>query len=196
METGTPPTGPQSPAPGPEGPPAGGYTGPVPPGGWEQPLPPQHVYPGTQLASWGSRVGATLLDGLILLLPTIGLIALVVGAFLGSDVAGVLVLLTSVLIFFVVTILYAPLLMARGGEHNGQTFGKQAVGIRVLRDTGEPFDVGWGFLREFVIKGLLFGVVGSALASIPTILDWLWPLWDDQNRALHDMVASTHVVRA
>src|SRR4051795_2481862 len=102
METGRPPAGPQSPAPGPEGPPVGGSTGPVPPGGWQQPLPPQHVYPGTQLASWGSRVGATLLDGLILLVPTIALIAIVVGAFLGSDVAGAVAVIVSVLIFLVV----------------------------------------------------------------------------------------------
>ena len=30
---------------------------------------------------------------------------------------------------------------------------------------------------------------------IPTLLDWLWPLWDDENRALHDMLVSSHVVR-
>jgi hypothetical protein len=28
------------------------------------------------------------------------------------------------------------------------------------------------------------------------LLDVLWPLWDDQDRALHDMVVSTHVIRA
>ena len=50
-------------------------------------------------------------------------------------------------------------------------------------------------MREFVIKGLLFGTVGGWFLGIPTLLDYLWPLWDDENRCLHDMVAKTHVVR-
>ena len=32
--------------------------------------------------------------------------------------------------------------MVRKGEHNGQTWGKQVVGIRVIRDNGQPFDFG------------------------------------------------------
>ncbi|MGH3995362.1 MAG: RDD family protein, partial [Pseudonocardiaceae bacterium] len=91
---------------------------------------------------------------------------------------------------------YAPLLMARQGERNGQTWGKQIVGIRAVRDNGQPFELGFGFLREFVVKNLLFVGVGGFFLYIPTIVDWLWPLWDDQNRCLHDMVVSTHVVRA
>ena len=58
--------------------------------------------------------------------------------------------------------------------------GKQIVGIRVIRDNGQPFDIGHGILREFVVKGLLFGWVGSFFLYIPTLLDYLWPLWDDQ----------------
>ena len=27
-----------------------------------------------------------------------------------------------------------------------------------------------------------------------TLIDYLWPLWDGENRCLHDMVVSTHVV--
>ena len=91
----------------------------------------------------------------------------------------------------VVAIFYAPLLMARQGEHNGQTWGKQALGIRVVRDTGEQVDLGFAFLREVVVKYLLFGFVGGFFFSIPTIVDYLWPLWDDENRCLHDMVVKT-----
>jgi len=28
------------------------------------------------------------------------------------------------------------------------------------------------------------------------LVDGLWPLWDAQNRAIHDMLAATRVVRA
>jgi len=148
------------------------------------------------LAGWGSRAGALVLDALILLIPTVVLIAIVVGVALSSEVGGVVVGLISLLAFFVVTLLYAPVLMGRDGARNGQTFGKQIVGIRVARDNGTPMDIGQGVLREFVVKGLLFGTVGGFFFSIPTIVNFLWPLWDDQNRALHDMVVSTHVVQA
>jgi uncharacterized RDD family membrane protein YckC len=167
----------------------------VPPGGWEQPLPAQSGWAGKELASWGSRVGATVLDWLILLVPIAILIAIIFGIAVGSDVGAVVVGIIGVLAYLLAVLFYAPVLMARGGERNGQTWGKQIVGIKVVRDNGAPVELGFGFLREFVVKGLLFGTVGGFFFSIPTILDWLWPLWDDQNRTLHDMVVSTHVVR-
>jgi len=192
------PAGPgQHPQPGPEA--APGYGGPVPPGGWQQPIARQQGGPGwvgKPLASWGSRVGATLLDGLILLVPSALLTALVVGVFLaGSDIGGIVLGIIAFLLYIVVAIFYAPVLMARDGEHNGQTWGKQILGITVVRDNGQPIELGFGFLREIVVKNLLFGFVGGFFLSIPTIVDWLWPLWDDQNRCLHDMVVSTHVLR-
>ena len=94
----------------------------------------------------------------------------------------------------VIAFLYAPLTDAREGAHNGQTWGKQLLGIRVVRDNGEPFDFGYAALREVVVKGLLFGIASSIIPIIPWLLDVLWPLWDDENRALHDMIVSTHVI--
>jgi uncharacterized RDD family membrane protein YckC len=102
----------------------------------------------------------------------------------------------GVFVWLVLTVLYAPYFMRRAGDRNGETLGKQWVGIRVLRLDGQPTTFGYGLLREFVIKGLLFGFIGSFFLSIPTLLDWLWPLWDDENRALHDMLANSRVVRA
>jgi uncharacterized RDD family membrane protein YckC len=187
----------QQPSPGPEA--APGYGGPVPPGGWQQPVarqPGDQAWVGRPLASWGSRVGAQLLDWLILTIPSAILIALVLGVFLaGSDVGGVITAIIAFLLYIVVALFYAPVLMARGGPRNGQTWGKQILGITVIRDNGEQIELGFGFLREFVVKNLLFGFVGGFFAGIPTLVDYLWPLWDDENRCLHDMVVSTHVVR-
>jgi uncharacterized RDD family membrane protein YckC len=141
-------------------------------------------------------VGAQILDWLILLVPSALLVALVVGVFLaGSEVGGVITAIIVFLLYILVALFYAPVLMARQGEHNGQTWGKQILGITVVRDNGQQIELGFGFLREFVVKNLLFGFVGGFFAGIPTLVDWLWPLWDDQNRCLHDMVVSTHVVR-
>jgi uncharacterized RDD family membrane protein YckC len=151
---------------------------------------------GAPLASWWSRVGATLLDALILFVPVIVLVVIIVVVAAGSDVGAVVVGIVGFLAYILAALFYAPVLMSRGGANNGQTWGKQIVGIRVVRDSGQPYDLGSSFLREFVVKNLLFGTVGSFFFAIPTILDWLWPLWDDQNRALHDMVVSSHVVKA
>jgi uncharacterized RDD family membrane protein YckC len=95
-------------------------------------------------------------------------------------------------------LLYAPLLLRREGGHNGQTWGKQALSIRVVRDSGAPVDLGTAILREVVAKLVIL----SALRFVPIVggfasLVWyLWPLWDSSNRAPHDMIAHTHVVKA
>jgi uncharacterized RDD family membrane protein YckC len=141
------------------------------------------------LASWGNRVGALLLDALIAGVPTIGLVLF--GS--GTDNTLVAAGLTNLIVY----LFYFPITMSRPGARNGQTFGKQIVGIRVIREDGHPFSYGTAVLREFVIRYLLFNLVGSFVTfGIAGLLDVLWPLWDQGNRALHDMLASTRVVRA
>jgi uncharacterized RDD family membrane protein YckC len=210
-----PPPGPQAPAPGPQAPPpppqgppgyappapesAPGYGGPVPPGGWQQPIARQESgWVGRPLASWGSRLGAYLIDFLILLIPVVLLAIVLFGGAAEADSfwgwVGASILYA--LLFGAAWLLYAPLLMMREGERNGQTLGKQMVGIRVVRDSGEPFGFGWGAYREVVLKQLAVGIASSIIPFIPWFLNYFWPLWDDQNRALHDMAASTHVIKA
>jgi len=173
----------------------GSYGGPVPPGGWQQPIAQHSGWSGQPLASWGSRVGATLIDWVILVIPVVVLTIIVVAIATGSDTAGWVTGVLGFLTFLVVALVYAPVLMMREGKHNGQTWGKQAVGIRVVRDNGQPMSFGWAALREIAVKGLAVSIASSIIPLIPWLLDNLWPLWDDENRALHDMVVSTHVVR-
>jgi uncharacterized RDD family membrane protein YckC len=122
-----------------------------------------------QLAGYGPRFLAALIDGLISLV----LIITIIGPWL-----------------------YPVFTMMREGENNGQTFGKQALGIRVVREDGRAFDAGTAAIREIVIKQLLFGTAGAFLLFVPTLVDYLWPLWDERNQALHDKIASTYVVKA
>jgi uncharacterized RDD family membrane protein YckC len=184
-------------APAPERPP--GYAGPAPPSGWQQPIArPASGWAGKPLASWGSRVAATLIDGLVLLIPA-ALVGFVIFGGLGADdsfwrwaaTSALYLLLTSALVF-----LYAPLMMMRRGAANGQTLGKQALGIRVVRDSGEPVGFWFAVVREVVVKSLVVWIASTIIPFIPWFLDNFWPLWDDENRALHDMVVSTHVVRS
>ena len=200
------PLPPDQPEPGPQAPQeVPSYGGPVPSGGWQQPMAQQQGpgWVGKPLASWGSRVGAWFIDVLIIGIPAMVIFFVLLAGSLGisgddSD-AGFWALvggaLLSVVIFAVIAILYAPTTMARQGAHNGQTLGKQLIGIRVVRDSGEPMTFWPAALREVVIKGLAVGIASSIIPFIPWFLDNFWPLWDDENRALHDMAVSTHVVQ-
>jgi uncharacterized RDD family membrane protein YckC len=197
-ESGLPgiPPAPERPAPG------SGYSSAPPPGAGGPIAPPGHgdVTGRYVLASWLSRVGAQLIDGIIigagalLLFLPIGA-ALGVGA--GSDSSAGLGAVIAGAIFWVlcvsvIAVLYAPIMMART---NGKTLGRMALGIRVVRTSGEPITFGFAMLREVVVKAIGFGFAGSITAGIANLADGLWPLWDEENRCLHDFVVHTRVVR-
>ena len=78
---------------------------------------------------------------------------------------------------------------------DGRTVGKLATGIRVVRESGQSFDAGAAILREFVLKGVAVWLANSVTGGLAGLINVLWPLWDNENRAIHDMIASTRVVR-
>jgi uncharacterized RDD family membrane protein YckC len=169
----------------------------VPPAGWEQPVAQQQPgWHGTPLAGWGSRLAAYLIDGLILLVPAVILTVIVVAIAAGSDTGAIVTGILGFLAYLVVAFFYAPFLMARQGANNGQTWGKQMMSVRVVRDSGDQMTFGWAALREIAVKGLAVWIASSIIPVIPWLLNFFWPLWDDENQALHDKIVSTHVVRA
>ena len=186
------PPGPQSPAGAPPPPP--GYGGPVPPGGWHQAAPAGYTGPG-ELASWGGRAGAIVLDFLFVWVPIAIAITIIAVVATANSTAGIIVGIVLGLASLAYWFLIRSVLMARPGERNGQTWGKQIVGLRVVRDQGTPVNFGDSLVRQMAVKWLLFYIVGGSF-FIPWLLNYLWPLWDDTDRALHDMIVSTHVVNA
>jgi uncharacterized RDD family membrane protein YckC len=147
---------------------------------------------GVRLSGWWRRVGASLIDGLIILIPAGALLALVVAALESAlgIFAAVLLWIPCVLI---AALIYAPWMMART---DGRTLGRMAVGIRVVRVDGVRMDGRRAILREVVIKwGLFYAVLGTLTLGLVPLIDVLWPLWDEQKRALHDLLAGTRVVR-
>ncbi|MDX6649744.1 MAG: hypothetical protein QOJ97_1695 [Solirubrobacteraceae bacterium] len=205
-----PPPPPPGPAPPAYQPPPSAYQPPAPaypPPGQApyapppyQPPPPrqrgpngQPVYKGMECATWGTRVGAALLDWVFsLVVPLAVGIPLAASGVNGLEIAGGVIIVAALTIGWPV---YASVTEARTGEHAGQTIGKQLVGIRVVRDNGEPIGFGFALLRELAVRWGLFGLLGG-LFFFPPFLDVLWPIWDEENRTLHDMVVSTHVVYA
>ena len=179
-----------------------GYVTTPPPGAGG---PPVASAPGTLagrqvLAGWWSRAGAQVIDGLIVgvggILLAIAITApFSIGFFAGDDVGIVAIvvgLLLAVVGVSIVALLYAPAMMART---NGQTLGRMVVDIRVVRAKGQPMTFGWAMLREVAVKALLFGIASSLTFGLASLLDVLWPLWDEENRALHDFIVDTRVVR-
>ena len=167
----------------------------------------QRQEPEWVLASYGQRVGAWALDfagfTLPLILLIIGLVVIVLAAFSGTgglvDVAAFALLGTiGIVIVGILTIVVIGYivwwLVALG---RGQTPGKQIVGIRVIKDNGEPSNWGYTFLREFVIKLLLVGFISDVTFGIGRLVDYLWPLWDraEKMQTLHDKLLGTIVVK-
>lgn len=157
------------------------------------------------LASWPIRLVAYLIDDI---LPTIGGILVLMGLFFGlfwglqsifeddgiRNGIGVLAIVSLLVSALGGGILIAYLVWWLITLGKAQTPGKQIVDIRAVNYSGEP--LGWGmmFVREFLVKGLLFGLLYALTLGILFLLDNLWPLWDENNQTLHDKVASTYIV--
>ncbi len=224
-----PPNPPQPPASTPQPPPTYGYptvpNPPVPPPtvGGAPPVPPPAVAspygfspygpPSATAhlprAGFGARLGAFLVDGLVMTLLMIAalipLIAIgittyesepgvctdsVTGDRYACDVptGGTIVSwLLLGLVFFVISFVVLYMVKARPLSRTGQTIGKRALNIRVIReDTGQLLTGGQALGREafaYFVSGQIF------------YLGYLWMLWDDQKQTWHDKVVSSVVVR-
>jgi len=167
------------------------------------PQQPAYVAPpyghGPPYASWGQRLGAVLLDSLIVGVP-FWIFGFVVGALVPTEItvctdfdgdsylceqpttAGSLMLLAVVGVGIAVTVGY----LGWWQGHTGQTLGKRIVGLRVVH------------LRTYLPLGGSRGIgryLGAIVSALPCYLGYLWPLWDDKNQAWHDKMVSSIVVK-
>ncbi len=174
---------------------------------------------GAPLAGWWHRVGAYLIDFVIVAL-VIALLALpflrdFISAFADyidvavtaaedgratpstaafeEEVAGAALAIGAIgfVISFVYTVGFLTWKQA--------TPGKLAVGLRVRLRESPELPISAVLLRWATQSGApgLLGLVPLVgfLATIFSVLDVLWPLWDDKKQAIHDKVAKTNVVR-
>jgi len=173
---------------------------------------------GQFLAGWWARVGAYLIDmvivgiiGGILASPWIGDLVDAYRAFfdqvlrdaqagrqttdtaaLEQQIAGPM--LTIALIFLAVGFVYnVGFLMAVQA-----TPGKLALGLRVRLRARPELPIGTVLLRwvgQFGVSILNVVPALGAFIGIYGLLDSLWPLWDGKKQAIHDKIARTNVVR-
>ncbi|MDX6273712.1 MAG: hypothetical protein QOJ92_922 [Frankiales bacterium] len=161
------------------GDPAGGYGAPgygAPAGGVPAPMGGM-----PELAGWGSRVGATLLDGLIG--AGIIVVALIVGAILGQASKGLG--LVVIILGYLAGIAFGFWNNYRMGV-TGQTIGKKQLGIFVRKEADGSF-VGGGM---GIARGFIHVIDGAVCA-----LGYLWPLWDAKKQTFTDKVMGTVVVK-
>ncbi|MBK3580239.1 RDD family protein [Streptomyces sp. MBT65] len=151
-------------------PPQQGYGYPQQPG---YPGYPQQGYGATPpYANWGQRFLGTLVDGLIFLVPYI---LIIVGRGNGALTAVGFVLLLGLAIWQLI----------QEGK-TGQTVGKKALGIRLVREnTGQPLGIGMAFLRR----------LAHFVDSIACYLGWLWPAWDAKRQTFADKICGSIVIR-
>jgi uncharacterized RDD family membrane protein YckC len=123
-------------------------------------------------ASWGQRVGASMIDYFAL--------AIVAAVLIGVGVTTVGYLVDLVAILW-------GLFNAYQAGATGQSVGKKQVGIKLIREADGGFiGGGAGIGRYFV----------HILDGIPCYLGFLWPLWDDKKQTFADKIMSTIVVTA
>jgi len=162
---------------------------------------------GVQLAGWWLRVAARLLDQLftfVLALPFTGWFyyQYVVGVVNWSrDLAAETTAGSAPLVLFppadvfqyviwgaIVGVLIAAAYEVFFLRRSGATPGKRIAGISVrLRNQAGPLPMSAVLVRTACYFGF-------SLISIVSLLDVLWPLWDDKKQALHDKVVATNVV--
>ena len=138
-----------------------------------------------QFAGFWIRFVACLLDSLILGAVQFG-IGLAFGfageAVIGSDGDSLALSLVTWLCSTVVGVTYYIFFTG----YNGQTPGKMALRIQVVRTDGTTVGYGKAFLRE---------VLGKFVSAIILGIGYLMAAFDRDKQALHDRIAGTYVIR-
>jgi uncharacterized membrane protein SpoIIM required for sporulation/uncharacterized RDD family membrane protein YckC len=147
---------------------------------------PEHVDVRLELAGVGSRLAAAVLDTLLIWLAVLGLV--LVNASFMNDASAASSWATAVVILLLFLLLwgYFTLFEALNG---GRTPGKQALGIRVVMDTGRPITGSAAVVRNLV---RLLDCYFPLLPALPALL---MMFMQRSNKRLGDMAAGTIVVR-
>jgi uncharacterized RDD family membrane protein YckC len=139
---------------------------------------------GLRYASFWSRVGALVLDSIVLFVIGFGL-QLLLGIAIATQTTRatqvpVAILLLQQLIGFVIAILYETIFIGRFGA----TLGKMAAKIHVVTAEGGRVTYLRAFARYFA----------KLVSAFTLLIGYLMAAFDTQGRALHDRICNTRVV--
>jgi len=171
-----------------------GYPPPAAPYGYGYPSPGPLDPLGRPLANWWERVGAVLIDGLVVGVPGTILLA-ILGAFRSvttfNPATGTSSThLASSFRYLSLIVVIAQLLYFAILDGQSQSVGKRAVGIAVRGEaSGQPIGFGRALGRWLIYVVLWY------LFAIPGLLNALSPLWDQRRQAWHDHAVGSLVVK-
>lgn len=149
---------------------------------------PGPMSPAGRPATYGSRVIALLIDSAIGF--GIFLVGFILATVLGtvSEALSALMLVATLLATFGFVIWDYVILQGS----TGQTLGKRQQSIELVADKdGRPVGAGMALVRWLVAAAI--NIVTCGIAGT---LDYLWPLWDDDNKRLTDKMIKLNVVKA
>src|SRR5438445_1111252 len=148
---------------------------------------PEHVEVHLELAGVGSRTAAAFLDTVLLNLGVI--LIVVVARTIGTRLSGAVegwLMAALVLLYYFAVLGYFVLFEALNG---GRTPGKQALGIRVVMETGHPVTPAAAVVRNLV------RLIDCYLPLLPFLPGLLMVFLQRRNQRLGDLAAGTIVVR-
>jgi uncharacterized RDD family membrane protein YckC len=136
-----------------------------------------------QFAGFWVRVGASLIDAVILFVLQMAFQAVFLPLFSSRNTGSMLIVMGLSYIFSITTgALYEALLIARYAA----TPGKMALGLKVVRTDGSAVSLGRAFGRHF----------SKMISAMILLIGYIMVAFDDQKRGLHDMICDTRVVKA
>ena len=145
-------------------------------------------------SGWWRRGGALLLDAIVLIVLSLAILlpaGFDAAHYLGSESSFLLAVAPEDLILLGVqaalALVYFPATML---AWEGRSLGKRVVGIRVVRRDGRRLGASTIVVREVLVKILILGIL-----PLLALVDYPWALADRHNRALHDLLVGTQVVR-
>lgn len=137
-------------------------------------------YGGGKLASRGSRLAAKIVSGVAVIVPIAVLVPVTEMGETAAGIGGVLMLLSFLGVLGLNIYWLAD---------NGQTIGKRALGIKIVRsDRASEASL----VRLLFIRGLSESIA-SSLCSLLWFIDVLF-IFSDDRQCLHDLIADTTVI--
>jgi uncharacterized RDD family membrane protein YckC len=138
---------------------------------------------GIQLADRGTRLGAALLDGLIVFAMVY--LPFILSVTVGRKGPGSWIGLIVAAVGFIVWLFFTVKLL---GE-NGQSIGKKACKIKILRTDGSEVSISRVIIGRNVVNGVL-GII-----PLYALIDLLF-IFGNKRRCVHDYIADTVVIKA
>jgi uncharacterized RDD family membrane protein YckC len=111
---------------------------------------------------------------MLLDLGVLYVIGFLIGLVIGSEEIGGL-------LGFVLGLIYQVYFLT---QNNGQTLGKQLIGVRVVDRDGGTINAVEAALRY----------IGYHINTLLCGIGWIWALFDSEQRGFHDLIAGTRVI--